>query len=112
MYPEAEANRAHCPQAKARADRIQGRWTNRGRTGRNGPNSPVKQGIQGIQRGGGSADAKREDEGGVLITESMKKAIEKVLSKGDRVELIPIKDGVKIMHIKREEIRAKENRPG
>lgn len=112
MYPEAASNRAHCTQTKARADRIQGRWTNRGRTGRNGPNSPVKQGIQGIQRGGRASDAKREDEGGVLITESMKKAIEKVLSKGDRVELIPIKDGVKIMHIKREEIRAKENRPG
>lgn len=47
-----------------------------------------------------------------MITESMKSSIEKVLSKGDRVELIPIKDGVKIMRIKREEIRAKENRPG
>ena len=112
MYPEAEANRTHCKEAKARADRIQGSWINRGRTGRNGPHTTVKQRIQGIQRGGRAADAKREDEGGVLITESMKKAIEKVLSKGDRVELIPIKDGVKIMHIKREEIRAKENRPG
>ena len=112
MYPEAEANRAHRPQAKARTDRIQGRWIGRGRARSNGPYTPVKRGVQGIQRGGRAADAKREDEGGVLITESMKKAIEKVLSKGDRVELIPIKDGVKIMHIKREEIRAKENRPG
>jgi hypothetical protein len=33
------------------------------------------------------------------------KAIEKVLSKGDRVELIPVKDGVKIIHIKREEVK-------
>lgn len=40
-----------------------------------------------------------------MITESMKKAIEKVLSKGDRVELIPVKDGVKIIHIKREEVK-------
>lgn len=31
--------------------------------------------------------------------------ISAVLSKGDRVELIPIKDGVKIIHIQRKEIR-------
>lgn len=31
--------------------------------------------------------------------------IEHVLSKGDRIELIPVKDGVKILHIRREEIR-------
>lgn len=33
------------------------------------------------------------------------KAIESILSKGDRVELIPSKDGVKIIHIKRKEVR-------
>ena len=33
------------------------------------------------------------------------KAIETVLAKGDRVELIPVKDGVKIIHIKREEVK-------
>lgn len=33
------------------------------------------------------------------------KAIEKILAKGDRVELIPVKDGVKAIHIKREEIK-------
>lgn len=43
-----------------------------------------------------------------MITESMKNAIEKVLSKGDRVELIPVKDGVKIIHIKREEVKKSE----
>ena len=32
-------------------------------------------------------------------------AIETVLAKGDRVELIPVKDGVKIIHIKREELK-------
>lgn len=32
-------------------------------------------------------------------------AIEAVLSKGDRVELIPSKDGVKIIHIKRKEVK-------
>ena len=33
------------------------------------------------------------------------KAIEAVLAKGDRVELIPVKDGVKIIHIKRKEMK-------
>lgn len=33
------------------------------------------------------------------------KAIEAVLAKGDRVELIPVKDGIKIIHIKREDVR-------
>ena len=33
------------------------------------------------------------------------KAIETLLAKGDRVELIPVKDGVKIIHIKREELK-------
>lgn len=28
-------------------------------------------------------------------------AIEKILSKGDRVELIPLKDGIKVIQIKR-----------
>lgn len=33
------------------------------------------------------------------------KAIEAILSKDDRVELIPVKDGVKIIHIKRKEVK-------
>lgn len=33
------------------------------------------------------------------------KAIESVLAKGDRAELIPVKDGVKVIHIKREEVK-------
>ena len=33
------------------------------------------------------------------------KAIETVLSKGDRVEIIPQREGVKIVHIKRNEIK-------
>lgn len=32
------------------------------------------------------------------------KVIEALLKKGDRVELIPVKDGVKVIHIKRKEI--------
>lgn len=33
------------------------------------------------------------------------KVIETVLSKGDRVELIPVKDGIKVIHIKRKEVK-------
>ena len=33
------------------------------------------------------------------------KAIESILAKGDRAELIPVKDGVRVIHIKREEIK-------
>ena len=35
-----------------------------------------------------------------------------VLSRGDRVELIPVKDGVKVVKVRREEVRTKKNRPG
>lgn len=31
-------------------------------------------------------------------------AIKKILAKGDRVELIPVKNGVKIIRVRREEI--------
>ncbi len=34
-------------------------------------------------------------------------AINAVIAKGDRVELIPVKDGVKVMRVKREEIKEK-----
>lgn len=39
------------------------------------------------------------------------KAIETVLSKGDRVELIPVKDGIKVIHIKRKEVKKLEIDP-
>ncbi len=32
-------------------------------------------------------------------------AIEAILSKGDRVELIPVKDGVKVVRIRREPVK-------
>ena len=44
------------------------------------------------------------------MDEKQIRAIEAILTKGDRRELIPVKDGVKIIHIKREEV--KETRPG
>ena len=113
MYPEAEANRAHCPQAKARADRIQGRWTNRGRTGRNGPYTPVKQGIQGVQRGGGSTDAKGADEGGVLMDEKAWAIIKAIIAKGNDAVVRKKGDGYIVLEDKREiKFQAKETRPG
>ncbi len=36
------------------------------------------------------------------------KSIQAVLAKGDRVELIPVKDGVKVVRIKRDEVREKK----
>lgn len=39
------------------------------------------------------------------ITEQQKKAIERTLEKGDRVELIPTKSGVKIMHVRKNELK-------
>ena len=44
-----------------------------------------------------------------MIDETIKAKIKAILAKGDRVELIPVRNGVKIIHIKREEI--KETRP-
>lgn len=38
------------------------------------------------------------------------KAAESVLAKGYRVELIPVKDGVRVIQVQRKEV--KENRPG
>lgn len=40
-----------------------------------------------------------------LLTEKQIKSAEAVLSKGDRVELIPVKDGVRVIRVKREEIK-------
>lgn len=40
-----------------------------------------------------------------ILDDKAKQAIESVLAKGDRAELIPVKDGVKIIHIKREEVK-------
>ncbi len=37
--------------------------------------------------------------------EKTTKAIETVIAKGDRVELIPVKDGVKVVRVRREEVK-------
>lgn len=40
-----------------------------------------------------------------LVNKEITAAIESILAKGDRVELIPVKDGVKVVHIKRESVK-------
>ena len=39
------------------------------------------------------------------MDEKMIRSIESILKKGDRVELIPVKDGVKVIQIQRKEIK-------
>ena len=41
------------------------------------------------------------------MDEKTLRAIIDILAKGDRVELIPVKDGVKVLRIRREEIKTK-----
>lgn len=41
------------------------------------------------------------------MTEKTIRAIEAILQKGNRVELIPVKDGVKVIQIQRKEVQAK-----
>lgn len=36
-------------------------------------------------------------------------AIDNTVSKGDRSETIPVKDGVKVVRVRREEVREKKN---
>lgn len=40
-----------------------------------------------------------------MIDEKTIKAAESVLAKGDRVELIPVKDGVKVVRVRRDEVK-------
>lgn len=40
-----------------------------------------------------------------MIDEKTIKAAESVLARGERVELIPVKDGVKVMRVRREEVK-------
>lgn len=42
------------------------------------------------------------------LSDGVIKAIETVLAKGDRVELIPVKDGVKVVKVKRETVKTDE----
>ena len=38
-------------------------------------------------------------------------AIESILSKGDRAEVIPVKDGIKVIRIKRESVKLNNDSP-
>lgn len=40
-----------------------------------------------------------------ILSEKQKTAIENALRKGDRIELIPVKDGIKIMHVRKNELK-------
>lgn len=42
-----------------------------------------------------------------MIDEKKLKLIKMILAKGDRVELIPIKDGVRVMRVERKEVKLK-----
>ena len=50
---------------------------------------------------GTSLRMKRKMDKNINLTQYTIRSIETVLEKGDRVELIPVKDGVKVIHIKR-----------
>lgn len=50
--------------------------------------------------------------GKLYMDENTIKSVEFILSRGDRAELIPVNGGVKVMRVRREEVRTKENRPG
>lgn len=39
------------------------------------------------------------------MTPDIIRAIESILARGDRVELIPVKDGVRVVRVKRETVR-------
>ena len=41
----------------------------------------------------------------VYLSMSVVSAIEEILSKGDRVELIPVKDGVRVIQVQRKEVK-------
>lgn len=41
----------------------------------------------------------------VKLSDKQISDIEKILAKGDRIELIPVKDGIKVIHEARKEIK-------
>lgn len=42
-----------------------------------------------------------------MIDEKIVQSIERILQNGDRVELIPVKDGVKVVRVRRQEVKQK-----
>ena len=47
----------------------------------------------------------KKENGKIELTEKQLKAIHRVLEKGERVELIPNKDGVRLLEVKRKNIK-------
>lgn len=47
------------------------------------------------------------DKNDYKLDEQTIQAIESVLRRGDRAEIVPLRDGVKVLHIKREEVKNK-----
>ena len=45
-----------------------------------------------------------------IIDEKMIEKIKRILANGDRVELIPVKYGVKVIHIRRKEIKLNDKK--
>ena len=45
-----------------------------------------------------------------MLDKNQLEIIEKTLERGDRIELIPVKFGVKIIRVRREEIRPTKNK--
>lgn len=41
----------------------------------------------------------------IKLSASQIQIIERVVSRGDRVEVVPVKDGVKILHVRRSEAK-------
>lgn len=52
---------------------------------------------------------RRNERYGIMLTEKDVAIIEAVLRKGHRVELIPVRDGVKIMRLKRDELNKSQS---
>lgn len=46
----------------------------------------------------------------IVIGEDTVKAIESVISKGDRAEVVPVKDGVKVLRVRRETVTPKKDK--
>ncbi len=59
-------------------------------------------GKAGRRRGKSESERVRDE---MKVDEKIMQAIASILSKEDRVELIPVKDGVKVIRIRREEVR-------
>jgi len=45
----------------------------------------------------------------IKLTNEQIQAILRALKKGDRIELIPVKDGIKIMHVRKNELKTEYN---